>query len=66
MWPLFKVTFQEVKEGELVGNQAYFYVNGLDTVLDAEYYNTKFNDVKSGDSFTLKESILKQLENKDK
>lgn len=55
---LFKVSFENIETGAT----GFLFTNGIDKFLSSKYCNTKIKDVKSDKEFTIKSSILEQLE----
>ena len=56
--PLFKVSFENVNTAKV----GYFYINGIDEILSSDVFNRTIRDAKSGEEYTIKKSILRQLE----
>jgi hypothetical protein len=54
---LFKISFENINTGRI----GFFFINGIDEILSHENFNTKIKDAKSGEEYTIKSSILRQL-----
>ena len=55
---LFKITFENIETGKT----GFFFINGIDDILSADIFNCQIKDAKTGEEFTIKSSILRQLE----
>jgi polyhydroxyalkanoate synthesis regulator protein len=54
---LFKITIEILNSDK----KAYFYINGIDEMLEGEPFNSRVVDAKTGEETTIKKEVLKQL-----
>jgi hypothetical protein len=53
----FKIIFEDMETGK----QAFFFINGLNQILEQEYFNIPIKDAKKEKEFTIRQSIENQL-----
>ena len=54
----FKITLENIETGSV----ANFFINGIDDFLSQDFFNRKIRDAKTGKEFTIKSSIIEQLD----
>jgi len=51
---IFKITFENLDNGE----SYHFFTNGIDDILEGEYFNRQLSDAKSYVTWSIKNKIL--------
>ncbi len=58
---IYKIKIEEGSTNETIGKSYTWYVNGLELMLEGEYFNMLISDAKSMERTTIKDEIIKAL-----